>query len=159
VQTGVVRFEKELVKETLKLKLFPSSDWDDPRLFTLTALRRRGIPPEVINKFVANLGLTVAQSTNDPAMLEAFTRDYLNQTAPRVMAVLEPLRLRIENYTELGLKQGHKLKAKYFPSEPDCQEEWEITFDQCIYIENADFREVFFVLGKELSEYYIFEEK
>lgn len=59
------------------------SDWDDPRLFTLTALRRRGIPPEAINNFCAQLGVTGAQSTVDPSMLDAFVRDHLNNTAPR----------------------------------------------------------------------------
>ncbi|KAJ8933092.1 hypothetical protein NQ314_014220 [Rhamnusium bicolor] len=57
-------------------------DWDDPRLFTLTALRRRGFPPEAINNFCAQLGVTGAQSTVDPSMLEAFVRDYLNTSAP-----------------------------------------------------------------------------
>jgi glutaminyl-tRNA synthetase len=56
---------------------------DDPRLFTLTALRRRGIPAECINKFVAQLGITVALSSVNPAMLEAVVRDHLNVTAPR----------------------------------------------------------------------------
>ncbi|VDO45170.1 unnamed protein product [Onchocerca flexuosa] len=59
------------------------SDWDDPRLFTLTALRRRGIPPEAINNFVISLGLTTAQVFIDPQMLDAAARDCLNKTAPR----------------------------------------------------------------------------
>jgi glutaminyl-tRNA synthetase len=58
-------------------------DWDDPRLFTLTALRRRGIPAEVINKFVARLGLTVAQAAVKPHLLDAVVRDHLNNVAPR----------------------------------------------------------------------------
>lgn len=58
-------------------------DWDDPRLFTLTALRRRGFPAEAINNFCAQLGVTGAQSTVDPSMLEAYVRDYLNNSAPR----------------------------------------------------------------------------
>jgi glutaminyl-tRNA synthetase len=96
----------------------------------------------VVNKFVANLGLTVAQTAIDPAMLEAFCRDHLNATAPRTMAVLEPLRLRLENYAELGFPAaGHTLRAKHFPADPDCREEWEIAFAPCIYIERADFRE------------------
>ncbi|XP_023228872.1 glutamine--tRNA ligase-like [Centruroides sculpturatus] len=59
------------------------SGWDDPRLFTLTALRRRGFPPEAINNFCAQMGLTGAQATVDPQMLEAYVRDILNNTAPR----------------------------------------------------------------------------
>ncbi|CAN7948497.1 unnamed protein product, partial [Ixodes pacificus] len=58
-------------------------DWDDPRLFTLTALRRRGFPPEAINNFCAKLGLTGSLSSVDPQMLEACVRDVLNTTAPR----------------------------------------------------------------------------
>lgn len=68
-------------------------DWDDPRLFTLTALKRRGFPPEAVNNFCAQLGVTGAQSTVDPSMLEAFVRDYLNNTAPR-------LELELIKYTQ-----------------------------------------------------------
>ncbi|XP_064130624.1 glutamine--tRNA ligase isoform X2 [Loxodonta africana] len=73
-------------------------DWDDPRLFTLTALRRRGFPPEAINNFCARVGVTVAQTTMEPHLLEACVRDVLNDTAPRAMAVLEPLRVIITNF-------------------------------------------------------------
>jgi glutaminyl-tRNA synthetase len=59
------------------------SDWDDPRLFTLSALQRRGFPPEAINSFCAHIGVTGAQAVVDPHMLEAFVRDFLNTTAPR----------------------------------------------------------------------------
>lgn len=58
-------------------------DWDDPRLFTLTALRRRGFPPEAINLFCAKVGVTMAQTVIDPVMLEACVRDVLNLKAPR----------------------------------------------------------------------------
>ena len=58
-------------------------DWDDPRLFTLTALRRRGFPPEAINMFCAKVGVTMAQTVIDPVMLEACVRDVLNVKAPR----------------------------------------------------------------------------
>lgn len=58
-------------------------DWDDPRLFTLTALKRRGFPPEAINNFCARMGVTVASSAIDPQALEACVRDVLNLTAPR----------------------------------------------------------------------------
>jgi glutaminyl-tRNA synthetase len=64
-------------------------DWDDPRLFTLTALRRRGFPAEAINNFCAQLGVTGAQSTVDPSMLEAYVRDYLNNTAQRLTVDME----------------------------------------------------------------------
>ena len=58
-------------------------NWDDPRLFTLTALRRRGFPPEAINLFCAKVGVTMAQTVIDPVMLEACVRDVLNVKAPR----------------------------------------------------------------------------
>ncbi|KAG8435965.1 hypothetical protein GDO86_007166 [Hymenochirus boettgeri] len=73
-------------------------DWDDPRLFTLTALRRRGFPPEAINNFCARVGVTVAQTTMEPHLLEACVREVLNETAPRVMAVLDPLKVTITNF-------------------------------------------------------------
>uniref|UniRef100_A0A667Y0G0 glutamine--tRNA ligase n=1 Tax=Myripristis murdjan TaxID=586833 RepID=A0A667Y0G0_9TELE len=82
VETGIVR------------------DWDDPRLFTLTALRRRGFPAEAINNFCARVGVTVAQVTMEPHLLEACVRDVLNETAPRAMAVLEPLKVTITNLPE-----------------------------------------------------------
>ena len=69
------------------------ADYDDPRLFTLTALRRRGFPPQAINTFVKKLGLTGALTQLDPLMLEACVRDELNLTAGRVMAVLSPLKV------------------------------------------------------------------
>lgn len=61
----------------------PPLDWDDPRLFTLSALRRRGFPPEAINNFCATLGLTGAQISIHPDALEACVRDVLNTTARR----------------------------------------------------------------------------
>ena len=59
------------------------ADWDDPRLFTLTALKRRGIPPEAINLFCAKVGVTMSQTILDPTMLDACVRDVLNVTASR----------------------------------------------------------------------------
>ena len=61
------------------------NDWDDPRLFTLTALRRRGVPPEAINLFTAKIGVTMSQTTLDPSMLDSCIRDVLNVTAHRYM--------------------------------------------------------------------------
>lgn len=69
---------------TFILELY--SDWDDPRLFTLTALRRRGFPPEAINNFCAQVGLTMAKVLIDPQMLDACVRDTLNTTAPRYVS-------------------------------------------------------------------------
>ncbi len=62
---------------------FKFSDWDDPRLYTLTALRRRGFPPEAINLFCARIGVTMSQTVLHPDMLDACVREVLNVTAPR----------------------------------------------------------------------------
>ena len=115
------------------------SDWDDPRLFTLTALRRRGIPAECINRFVAKLGLTVALTSIDPSMLDSVVRDYLNLNAPRTMAVLEPIRIVIENFKELNLNST--IPIPYFPADLEAKETFQISVDQQIYIERNDFRE------------------
>lgn len=79
------------------------ADWDDPRLFTLPALRRRGFPPEAINAFVARLGLTGAQMVVDPSMLDAHVRSHLNLHAQRTMVVLEPLKVNIKNFQKVLL--------------------------------------------------------
>ncbi|KAL1440968.1 hypothetical protein MTO96_009014 [Rhipicephalus appendiculatus] len=92
-------------------------DWDDPRLYTLTALRRRGFPPDAINNFCAKLGLTGSLSAVDPQLLEACVRDSLNLTAPRVMCVVEPIKPRPE-------RGSHT-----------------VTLASVVYIEVADFRE------------------
>ncbi|KAK4872474.1 hypothetical protein RN001_014503 [Aquatica leii] len=113
------------------------NDWDDPRLFTLTALRRRGFPAESINNFCAQLGVTGAQMTVDPSMLEAYVRDYLNNTAPRVMAVLDPLKIIIENYPHKG---PIKVSVPNFPSKPELGSH-NVAFDRIIYIEKNDFAE------------------
>ncbi|XP_972452.2 probable glutamine--tRNA ligase [Tribolium castaneum] len=113
------------------------NDWDDPRLFTLTALRRRGFPPEAINNFCAQLGVTGAQSTVDPAMLEAYVRDYLNNTAPRRMVVLDPLEIVIENFPS---GKPPKVNVPNFPNKPELGEH-SVAFGPRIYIERSDFLE------------------
>ncbi|CAI4226497.1 unnamed protein product [Auanema sp. JU1783] len=114
------------------------NDWDDPRLFTLTALRRRGIPAEAINIFVAKLGLTMSQMAIDPLLLDATVRDYLNNTAPRTMVVLDGLKVTIENYSELNLPT--KVTVPDFPSNPGTSASHEIAFDSVIFIEKSDYR-------------------
>ncbi|CAH1113355.1 unnamed protein product [Psylliodes chrysocephalus] len=113
-------------------------DWDDPRLYTLTALRRRGFPSEAINNFCAQLGVTGAQSTVDPSMLEAFVRDYLNNAAPRRMVVLEPLKITIEN---LPNDKPITVSVPNFPSKPELGNH-NVTLENTIYIESSDFMEV-----------------
>lgn len=116
------------------------SDWDDPRLFTLTALRRRGIPPEAVNKFVAKLGMTFALSCVDPPMLDAVVRDHLNLSAQRRMAVLEPLALRIDNFDSLDLPQT--LEVPDFPGDSTRTDTHTISVGRELFIEQSDFKPV-----------------
>ncbi len=101
---GRLNFLYTVVSKRKILKLVSAgvvADWDDPRLFTLTALRRRGFPPEAINKFCEIIGVTMSQTILDPSSLEACVRDHLNKHAPRRMCVQEPLKLNIANWKEL----------------------------------------------------------
>ncbi|NP_001079979.1 glutaminyl-tRNA synthetase 1 S homeolog [Xenopus laevis] len=113
-------------------------DWDDPRLFTLTALRRRGFPPEAINNFCARVGVTVAQTTMEPHLLESCVRDVLNETAPRIMAVLEPLKVTITN---LPAEKAIDVSVPNFPAD-ESKGFHVVPFSSTIYIEQSDFREV-----------------
>jgi len=110
------------------------ADWDDPRLFTLTALRRRGFPPEAINTFCAKMGVTGAQATVDPAMLEAEVRDQLNTTAKRTMVVTQPIKVT----TITPLKRTEVIVPD-FPSDPSLGEH-KIVLQSPFYIERDDFR-------------------
>ncbi|KAG8037011.1 hypothetical protein G9C98_004333 [Cotesia typhae] len=114
------------------------TDWDDPRLFTLTALRRRGFPPEAINNFCAQMGVSGAQAVVEPAVLEAAVRDVLNLTAPRHMVVIDPIKVTIANFTN---QLPTKIDVADFPSDP-YKGQHSIAFDEIVYIEAADFREV-----------------
>ncbi|CAG2253796.1 QARS [Mytilus edulis] len=112
-------------------------DWDDPRLFTLTALRRRGFPPEAINLFCAKVGVTMAQTVLDPSMLEACVRDVLNVTAPRAMAVLEPLKVTINNFPA---DHSGSLAIPNFPAD-ESKGSHTIPFTSTVFIERSDFKE------------------
>jgi len=110
-------------------------DWDDPRLFTLTALRRRGFPAEAINNFCARMGVTGAQVTVDPAMLEAVVRDSLNTTAKRSMVITQPLKVSV-----VGGLTKRVITVPDFPNEPE-KGEHNVTIESPFYIERTDFRE------------------
>ena len=114
------------------------ADWDDPRLFTLTALRRRGFPAEAINNFCARMGVTGAQMVIDPSVLEAVVRSTLNTTAPRTMVVLNPLKVNLK--TDVSQKK-RSISVPDFPDAPD-KGSHSIGFDQVIFIEKEDFMEV-----------------
>ncbi|KAK6632385.1 hypothetical protein RUM44_007427 [Polyplax serrata] len=113
------------------------NDWDDPRLFTLSALRRRGFPPEAINNFCITMGITGAIATVDPQALEACVRDILNIKAPRRMVVLDPLKVVITNFPEKGTTP---VCVPNFPDDPS-KGSYTAQFDRTIFIERSDFKE------------------
>src|SRR3954451_2902695 len=125
------RFLRNLVEEGRV------AGWDDPRMPTLAAQRRRGVPAAALREFVARVGVPRAYSTVDVAMLEAAIRDPLNPVAPRRMAVLRPLKLIIENYPE---GQTETLEARNHPDNPDAGTR-PLTFGRELYVEQDDFME------------------
>lgn len=110
--------------------------WDDPRLPTIAGMRRRGITPESIRNFCASVGIAKANSTVDMNQLDFFIRDDLNQKAPRVMAVLKPLKVVIENYPE---GKTEELEASYWPHDVPKEGTRKVPFTREIYIEQDDF--------------------
>ncbi|MCH8320688.1 MAG: glutamine--tRNA ligase/YqeY domain fusion protein [Acidobacteria bacterium] len=121
----------ELVKEG------DVSGWDDPRMPTLSGLRRRGYTPEVIRNFCAQVGVAKRDTVHSVALLEHHLRDDLNRHSPRVMAVLRPLRVVIENYPE---DQEEELEAVNNPEDPAAGSR-KVPFSRVLYIEQEDFRE------------------
>ena len=111
--------------------------WDDPRMPTLSGLRRRGCSPESIRNFCERIGVAKRDSTVDMALLEHTIREYLNRHAPRVMAVLRPLRVVIHNYTEGKVEE---VEAVNNPEDPAMGMRM-IPFSRELYIEREDFRE------------------
>jgi len=112
--------------------------WDDPRLPTICGLRRRGYTPEAIRNFCARIGVAKVEGVIDIALLEHCIREDLNKRAPRVMAVLRPLRLVIDNYPE---GQVEELDAVNNP-EDESMGTRKAPFSRVLYIEQDDFREV-----------------
>ena len=111
--------------------------WDDPRMPTLAAMRRRGYPPEAIRDFLSRVGVAKFDSTIDFALLEHCVRDALNATATRVMAVLRPLRLVIDNYPEGKVEA---IEAVNNPESGDAGTR-ELPFSRELWIERDDFSE------------------
>ena len=111
--------------------------WDDPRMPTIVGLRRRGFTPESIRNFCNRIGVAKRDSTVGVALLEHSLREDLNKSAPRVMCVLHPLRVVIDNYPE---GQTEELEAINNPEDPDMGKR-EIPFSRILYIEKDDFRE------------------
>jgi glutaminyl-tRNA synthetase len=111
--------------------------WDDPRMPTLAALRRRGVPPEALREFVRQIGVAKANSIVDVAMFEHAIRDVLNRTALRRMAVLRPLKVVITNYPE---GQGEELDAANHPDDAAAGAR-RVRFGRELYVERDDFME------------------
>ncbi|MGY0576482.1 MAG: glutamine--tRNA ligase [Paraglaciecola chathamensis] len=128
------------------------SGWDDPRMPTIAGLRRRGFTAASIREFCKRIGVTKMDNMVEMGMLEAPLRDELNENAPRAMAVLEPVKIVIENYPQDGVEL---LDAPNHPNRPEMGSR-QVPFTKEIYIEAEDFREEAnkkfkrLVLGKEV---------
>lgn len=111
------------------------SGWDDPRMATICGMRRRGYPAEAIRDFIEKVGVSKAYSVVDYGLLESCVRDRLNASAPRAMAVLEPLKVIIDNYPEGKTEQ---LDVELHPDHPEMGTR-KVTFSKELYIEKSDF--------------------
>ena len=114
------------------------SDWNDPRMPTISGLRRRGYTPASIRDFSERIGVSKVNSLTDISILESSIRDDLNTNAPRSMAVIEPVQLVIENYPQ------EKVESLSAPNHPQKEEmgNRKISFSREIYIDKADFQEI-----------------
>jgi glutaminyl-tRNA synthetase len=112
--------------------------WDDPRLPTIAGLRRRGITPSAIRSFADRIGVAKANSRVEMSLLESCIRDDLNPVAPRVMAVLKPVKLIIDNYPA---GETEWLDAPYFPHDIPGKGSRKVPFTRELYIERNDFME------------------
>ncbi len=125
------------------------SGWDDPRMLTISGLRRRGYTPTSIRNFCNTIGVGKKESWIDMGVLENTVRDDLNDKAPRVMGVLHPLKVIIDNYPE---GQEEEVEAKNHPQKPEMGTRT-LPFSKEIYIERSDFMEApprkYFRLGPE----------
>jgi glutaminyl-tRNA synthetase len=113
------------------------SGWDDPRMPAISGIRRRGYSPESIREFCRRIGVNKFNSTVDIALLEHCLREDLNKTSPRVMAVLRPLKVVIDNYPE---GQTEQLDAVNNPEDPNAGTR-KVPFSREFYIERDDFME------------------
>jgi glutaminyl-tRNA synthetase len=127
---------KRLLRQLVEDK--HASGWDDPRMPTLAGLRRRGYTPEAIKSFCERTGVSTRNSVVDVSLLEHAIREHLNATSPRVMAVLRPLKLTLENYPEGEVEW---LDAPYDPEKPEGPSR-KVPFSRTLYVERDDFMEV-----------------
>ena len=113
------------------------SGWDDPRMPTIVGMRRRGYTPEAIRAFCDRIGVAKRENLIDVALLEHAVREDLNKTAPRVMGVIRPLRVVIENYPE---GDSEEVDVPNNPEDPGAGAR-RVPFSKVLYIEQDDFRE------------------
>jgi glutaminyl-tRNA synthetase len=131
---------KRKLLELVERKLV--AGWDDPRLPTLAGLRRRGVTPEALRDFCERIGVAKANSTVDVGLLEHCIREDLNAQAPRVMCVLRPLKVVIENYPQDQPEdQVEELEAPFFPRDVPREGSRKVPFSRTLYIERDDFLE------------------
>lgn len=142
---GYTVLSKRKLLELVEKKLV--AGWDDPRMPTLSGLRRRGYTPSSMRNFCETIGVSKTDSIIDLVVLENSIREELNKTAPRVMAVLRPLKVIIDNYPE---GKTEEFDAVNNPEDPSCGTR-KVPFSRELYIEQDDFREdppkQFFRLG------------
>ena len=130
--TGVVMSKRKLLQLVREHHV---SGWDDPRMPTLSGLRRRGIPAAAIRNFCRQVGVTKFDGITDMALLEHCVREELNATAPRFLAVLDPLKVTIVNYPEGGVEP---LDAVNNPEDPAAGGR-KLDFGRELWIERSDF--------------------
>ncbi len=111
--------------------------WDDPRMATLCGMRRRGYPAKALRTFIEKAGVSKAYSVVDYGLLESCVRDELNANAPRAMAVLDPLKVIVDNYPD---NMTEALEIERHPDRPEMGKS-HVTFSKEIYIERSDFAE------------------
>ncbi|MFY7697218.1 MAG: glutamine--tRNA ligase/YqeY domain fusion protein [Legionella sp.] len=126
---------KRKLRELVEQKIVVG--WDDPRLPTLRGMRKRGYPPAAIRQFCEMIGISRSDSVIDMSLLEACVRDELNSVTKRVLCVLDPLKIVIENYPD---DQVEQLSVPYMPQDPQSATRL-LPFSREIYIERSDFME------------------
>ena len=133
--TGTIMSKRKIARLVKEGKVF---DWDDPRLYTLVALRRRGVPPGAILSFVNELGVTTARSNIQTVRFEQSVRKYLEMTVPRLMVILDPVKVVIENLPE---DFEEEFENAFGPKNVEMGSH-KMPFSKTVYIERDDFREV-----------------
>ena len=111
--------------------------WDDPRMPTISGLRKRGYTPESLKNFALTVGVSKRENVIDASLLEFCVRTHLNQVAPRAMAVMDPIKIKLINYENEG---GEKINFDINPQQKELGTR-EINFSKELYIENEDFQE------------------